>query len=274
VTTVGAPTFDACLAHLAAQDCRFTLRVISHVAPMDAAFQRMMDECRTPYYVQVDEDMLLAPHAVRTLYERIEAAGERVGMFSANLFDEHLQRCIIGVKIFRHAITVRYPFGGIDAFETDQVARFEADGFQAIKVPTGHAPVDGDTLGLHGTLWTNASIYERYATIERRRRTDKPKMYWFAEYPPEFLRRFLDDPSEQNFFALMGVLAGRLASRFGGADAKDFRTYGRLPGFDALRDFLAAFDDLPPGAPVREIGAAPPAAPADSRGAACPRSAS
>jgi hypothetical protein len=37
VTTVGAATFDACMAHLAAQDCRCTLRVIDRVAPMHAA---------------------------------------------------------------------------------------------------------------------------------------------------------------------------------------------------------------------------------------------
>jgi len=277
VTTVGAPTYDACMTHLAAQDCRFSLHVIDHVAPMHAAFQRMLDHCRTPYYVQVDEDMLLFPHAVRTLYERIEAAGERVGMFSANLFDEHLRRCIIGVKIFRHAVAVRYPFDRIDAFETDQVSRFEADGYASIKVAAGYEPVAGDTLGLHGTGWTNEAIYERYATLERRRRTDKPKLYWFGEYSQEFLRRFQEEPSEQNFFALMGVIAGHLASRHGGAYAKDFRTYAALPGFAELCQFLVAFDNLPQGVAVRRIPVTPPVPSAESGDqpdAACRRSAS
>ncbi|MEO8603186.1 MAG: hypothetical protein ABI629_11475 [bacterium] len=248
VTTVGAPTFDACLAHLAAQDCRFTLRVIERVAPMRAAFQRMLDDCRTPFYVQVDEDMLLMPHAVRTLHERIEDGGPQVAMFAANLFDEHLQRCIIGVKIFRHAIARRYPFAHQDAFEIDQVRRFRADGYLAHKVPTGYEPVPGDTLGLHGTRWTPESIYERYATLERRRRTDKPTLFWFVEHAPRFLERFQNDPSEENFFALMGVVAGVLASRHGGATSKDFRTYEALPGFAALREFLSAIEALQPAA--------------------------
>src|SRR5438132_881901 len=55
VTTVGAPSLPACLERLKRQDCTFELCVIDHVAPMHVAFQRMLDECRTPYYVQVDE---------------------------------------------------------------------------------------------------------------------------------------------------------------------------------------------------------------------------
>ena len=77
VTTVGAPSYDACRQHLGAQDCAFRLQVIDRVAPMSAAFQRMLDECPTPFFVQVDEDMLLYPHAVRTLYEASPRADDR-----------------------------------------------------------------------------------------------------------------------------------------------------------------------------------------------------
>src|SRR5262245_22053777 len=104
VTTVGAPTFEQCLRHLREQDCKSRLKIIDHVAPMNAAFQRMLDECRTPYYVQVDEDMLLHPHAVRTLYDTIEAAGPKVAIYAAGLYDVHLERCIHGIKIFRHNV--------------------------------------------------------------------------------------------------------------------------------------------------------------------------
>ncbi len=242
VTTVGAPTFEACLAHLAAQDCRVTLRVIAHVAPMHAAFQRMLDDCTTPYFVQVDEDMLLEPHAVRTLVERIDAAGPQTAMVAGDLWDDHLRRCIIGVKIFRHATARHYPLAPLDHFEVDQVRRFEADGHTVIRAPAGLAPLAGQTLGRHGTQWTAASIYERYATLERRRRETPPRSDWFAVYGSEFLTRFQQRPTEENFFALMGVVAGTLASRQGPAQPKDYRTYGALPGLAALRAFLAAFD--------------------------------
>ena len=143
VTTVGAPTFAACMAHLQAQDCRFTLRLIEYAAPMNVAFQRMLDECTTPYYVQVDEDMLLEPHAVRTLYERIEATSPRAAMFIATLFDAHLDRCIIGVKIYRHDVVRRYPYVVQDSFESDQVRRIEADGYPIARVPITIEPDAG-----------------------------------------------------------------------------------------------------------------------------------
>lgn len=236
VTTVGGPTIDTCLAHLREQDCAFTLRVIEHVAPMDAAFQRMLDECATPYYVQVDEDMLLHPHAVRALYEAIGAAGADVAVVVRNLYDVHLERCVLGVKIFRHAIVRRYPFRAMEAFEVDQVRRFEADGYRLERAPTGPRPVEGETLGMHGTRWTPAAIYERYANLQRRFRGYPERMQWFTEYGPIFLRRFLDDPNDLNAFALLGLLAGQVVDPDG--PAKDYRV--GAAGFDEARAWLEA----------------------------------
>ena len=238
VTTVGAPTFETCMRHLQDQDCTFRLQIIDHVAPMHVAFQRMLDECRTPYYVQVDEDMLLHPHAVRTLYETIEGAGPNVAIYVAELYDVHVERCLQGVKIFRHDLVRRYPFGSGNAFESEQVTQLENDGYVVLRTVCGPHPVPGRTLGLHGTQWTLRSIYERYATLEQSRRARPARLQWFAPYGPEFLRRFLDEPTEENFFALMGVIAGVLGSRRGEPHAKDYRTYDALPGFQALQEFL------------------------------------
>src|SRR5262249_10493069 len=126
VTTVGAPSYDACRQHLAAQDCAYRLEVIDRVAPMNAAFQRMLDDCQTPFFVQVDEDMLLYPHAVRTLYERMAGADASVAMTIADLYDVHLERCILGVKIYRHEIVRRYPFAAAQSFEKLQARQLRA----------------------------------------------------------------------------------------------------------------------------------------------------
>lgn len=257
VTTVGARSFGACIEHLHEQDCTFNVEVIDHVAPMTAAFQRMLDGCRTPYYVQVDEDMILFPHAVRTLYERIEAAGPEFVMYAADLFDPHLNRCIIGVKIFRHEVVRRYPFKPVDGFEVQQVIQMEADGHKVMRTTPGETPVEGDTLGLHGTEWTAESIYERYANLIRRRRTQElGRLVWFAPYPQRFLERFMEDPSEHNFFALMGIVAGVLGSRHGRAADKDFRSYAHLPGLQALREFLADCERSSPESIVAQVAAA------------------
>lgn len=238
VTTVGASSYEACLQRLHLQDCKFAMRVLKDVAPMSAAFQRMLDDSTTPYFVQVDEDMLLHPHAIRTLHERIAEASPEIALFAGNLFDCHLDRCIVGVKIFRHDIVGRYPFVNVEGCEVDQIARLRADGFEVDRLPfpERYARAD-DVFGLHGTEWTPATIYERYLTVQRRSRRRPRAELWFRDYEAMFLERLLREPSELNFYALMGVVAGALSDLDGSGEEKDFRTYRNLRGFRALQAF-------------------------------------
>lgn len=243
LTSVGAPSYDACRAHLRLQDCRYRLEIIRRVAPMSAAFQRMLDRCDTPFFVQVDEDMLLYPHAIRTLHEQIAAAPESVAITIGELYDAHLGRCISGVKIYRHGIVRRYPFENVQSFEKVQVQRMKADGYRVAGDPPARVPCGERTLGLHGTHWTPASIYERYQTLESRRWRHPKDLQWFEEYQRVFLERFIEDPSELNFFALTGTLSGALLGAIGEAGDKDYRTYRALPGF---REARRIFDQLRP----------------------------
>jgi len=48
------------------------------------AFQAMLDTCDTPYYVQVDEDMLLHPDAVRRLHASMRLTSDGVDADSAD----------------------------------------------------------------------------------------------------------------------------------------------------------------------------------------------
>jgi hypothetical protein len=239
VTTVGAPSYGKCMDRLHGQDCNFRLQVIDHVAPLSAAFQQILDKCETPFYVQVDEDMLLYPHAVRSLYERIIASHNKVAILSCLLYDVHLKRCIHGVKIFRHTITRQYPFNDVEGCEWDQVHRIKRDGYIYIRMPKDKATRNSPhTLGLHGTHWTSKSIYERFATFERKRCRGNKTHEWITEYPPIFLKRFLEEDSMLDFFALMGIISGKLASHKGKGREKDYRNYNKLPGFDSLCRFL------------------------------------
>jgi len=239
VTTVGYPTFGSCLEHLRAQDCRFTLRVIDHVAPMSAAFQRMLDECATPYYVQVDEDMLLYPHAVRTLYQRLDGMAPRTVQYVAGLHDVHLDRIIYGLKIFRHAVVRRYPLRDVHGCEWDQVRRMRADGYVDVRVPLEGATRHSEhTLGLHGTYWTPEAVYLRYFVLELTRRMGNRTHEWSRETATIFLQRFMETGSEVDFHGLMGILAGSLADRTTVGREKDYRTYDRTPGLEALRQFV------------------------------------
>lgn len=242
VTTVGAPTLTRCLDHLEAQDCRFDQALIDHVAPMSAAFQRMIDECRTPFYVQVDEDMLLEPHAVRSLYSAIVGAPPTVAVHVADLYDDHLERCIFGVKIFRHEIVRRFPLCSADAFETDQLERLRAEGYAYTLTNPGERPVPGETLGRHGTEWTADSVFERYFTLEKRRQSHPSQMDWFEAHRGRFLERILDAPTETDFFALQGMIAAAFSPRADVASAKDYRRYPNMAGLRAAKALFAALE--------------------------------
>jgi glycosyltransferase involved in cell wall biosynthesis len=247
VTTVGAPTFDECLVHLRRQDCAFRLVVLDGVAPLSAALQRMVDSCETPFYVQVDEDMLLRPHAIRTLHGGIATSDSRVAMVVGSLYDVHLERGIHGVKIVRHEAVRECRLEG----QGDWVAALQADlarsGHVIVRTSLAGATAESpDVLGLHGTRWTPASIYARYAELGRRWRAGAPGLRWFGEYPERFLRRVLDDRSELDLYALMGVMAGVLASPRGAGREKDADVLGDPPGLDELRRFVATVT-APPG---------------------------
>ncbi len=240
VSTVGYPTFENCLTHLRDQDCEFVLKVIESVAPMSAAFQAMMDQCSTPYFVQVDEDMLLYPHAVRTLYDHISREGSQVATIGYGLYDVHLEEVIYSLKVYRHSIVRQFPFRDVDGCEWDQVRRLRDSGYVDIRMPIDGAGRDSAvTLGLHGTHWTPRAVYIRYAMLERKRRKGNRTHDWVVDTAANLMKRFLETRSEVDFYALMGLCAGSLSDRLATDHERDYRSYETTPGFDALERFVS-----------------------------------
>jgi len=252
VSTVGAISFADCMAHLERQDSRFRLRVITNVAPMSAAFQQMLDDCETPFYVQVDEDMILQPHAVRVLYDSIRNTESDVVMATGWLWDVHLGRHIIGVKIFRHGVVRHYPLANVRSCEMDQLARLKRDGYRYLTLPCDSPTEQCEwTLGLHGAHYTPRSIFERYATLEQVLCQYPDKLGWFAAFATEFLSRFRTDTSEINAMALLGILSGRLAGDRPGGE-KDFMAYDCLSGLREAQAFYTACKNVAVTRPARD----------------------
>ena len=221
VTTIGAPSYPACRELLRRQDCTFTMHLLEGITPLSAALQQMLDRCRTPYYVQVDEDMLLYPHAVRTLYERMSSSPPDVAIVVGQLYDVHVERCIQGVKLARHAIARQYPWAD-QPNVLRRLERLAADGHHVLELPAGEDGRAAGALGLHGTHATPEMLYDRYLTLERLRRSSPRQLEWFEPVPARFLRRFLAAPTEADLHALLGILAGAVAGPLPeGAEVRD-----------------------------------------------------
>jgi hypothetical protein len=187
--------------------------------------------------VQVDEDMLLHPHAVRTLHEAMAAAAPDVAVLMRNLYDVHLERCVFGVKIFRHEIVRRYPFRAMEAFEVDQVERFEADGYTMMRCP---AACDRLPVIRSGCTEPDGhrSDLRRYANLQRRRRGYPDRMQWFADYGPD-LPAALSRRSERPQRARAARTDGWPGRRAHGR-AKDYRTRDSVLGIAHVRAWLDA----------------------------------
>jgi hypothetical protein len=88
VIASGEDTYDECLEALHNQDCNFKIDLIRDVYPMSKAFQTMPDQCQTRYFVQVDADIILHPHAIRTLHQAIRQTSFRIYMAYGRLYEE------------------------------------------------------------------------------------------------------------------------------------------------------------------------------------------
>ena len=155
------------------------------------------------------------------------------------LYDGHLQRCILGVKIYRHAIVARYPFADTPFCEQDQNRRLAADGYRVVWPTLEDVTVGSpELLGLHGTDYTDMQAYERYATLEQGRQRAPDRMGWTGDLPHLFLRRVLDGGSRTDLIALLAMVGQTLRPELKRDGEKDYRTYAHLPLLDATLRFV------------------------------------
>jgi MoaA/NifB/PqqE/SkfB family radical SAM enzyme len=247
--TTGDPVAPTAWSALERQNCRFVLERIENVAPMSAAFQQMLVRCRTPYFVQVDEDMILKPGAIRTLYETMRCQPDDVFMYAYMLWDAHLVRGIFGVKVYRHALMRLVEYRDVQSCEQDHFKRLEALGYKYAVPGWSDATLtygSPQVQGQHGTLYTPRAAFERYLDLTEKYR-DVGGSDWYTRYPYEFLTRLLGEERlsaagslEQltDFWALAGAVCGLFSDLSLPRKEKDFRLPPR--GFGELRSHIVA----------------------------------
>jgi sulfatase maturation enzyme AslB (radical SAM superfamily) len=250
--TVGASSAPAALRALKEQGDDINIVPIEYVAPMSAAFQEMLDRCRTRWFVQVDEDMVLKPGAVgRLLQSIVDADGRGISHVVHPLWDDHLDRAILGVKVYDHGIVSKYPYRNVQSCEMDQINRMRADGFDIEITRTDLDTIgreDQDVLGFHGTSYTPREAFERYRDLTQKW-LHTGGNDWFGVWPQRFLRRFIDestsgsklDVSNVDLWSFLGSVVGMAMECPEGE--KDFRTYGGM--VDYARIAVALVDKGP-----------------------------
>lgn len=205
VLTTGEPSTPECLERLRLQDCMFKLELIENVAPMDAAFQAMLDRCTTPMYVQVDADMLLKTDAIRTLRQRMLVQPPDVAMYVAWLWGDDVLRPIQGIKIYRHDICRQFPYEQTLSCEVTQLQKLQAGGYRY--VAQDEPKVEAGCVGVHFACQTPQMAYRRWERLcEKHQKL--PWMGWLKDHIPDLLNRLLADPGPINRAAFIGACVG------------------------------------------------------------------
>jgi GR25 family glycosyltransferase involved in LPS biosynthesis len=192
------PNYEDCKMSLENQTVKFKLKEVKNISPMSKAFQKMIDDCDTDYYIQVDEDMILQPDSIETIYNSLTSSGSNISTIAHMLKDTHLDFNLYGIKGYKHNILKEYPYNlEIISCEVEQVKRLQNDGYDTLMVEK--------VIGYHSPKWTPELIYERYFDL-----IEKWKIFkynWMGELPSKLLKIFQNNPTEINLYALMGAMS-------------------------------------------------------------------
>ena len=232
ILTVGDPAYPACKESVDAQQGGpFHVEIIRNVAPFSAAAQRMIADCRTEFFIQVDEDMILNPDAASRMTALMRRAPADVGMICFHLYDEDRACRIQGIKVYRTAAMKPFAFQNVKASEMDLLDQMAQRGVRWVLHP--------EVMGRHGTLYTPETIYRRYKTMY-----EKDIRQWNTLTSD--IRRKADQFRATGdllaLFALLGAAHGIIEGPRSADREKDARAYG----LNELDIFARLFQHTPP----------------------------
>lgn len=210
------PNYKSCLEALKNQTVIVNIDIIKDYNPMSTAFQQMLVRCKTPYYIEVDEDMVLKPNAIEKMYQSfVEEPNPKIAMIGFQLHDTHIDFIIYGVKIYRYDIFKNYPYDLKNmSCEVEQLDRMKADGYLYKLVE--------EVVGEHSPVWSNELIFERYLNLMEKFK--EFKYIWLESLPRKLLEIFRRDPSEANLYALLGAYTSIASAKRIQVGEKDFTT--------------------------------------------------
>lgn len=227
VISSGEETEADCMSALAAQDCAFRVEHIRDVAPMSAAFQAMPDQCETPYFVQLDADMILEPHAIRALYDAVKCSPFWIYRIAGTLFEEGFG---IGgaVKCWKKSVFRLARFHDCRTVDRDFHRRVRRFGPQIRRID--------DVLGIHRPRHSDFSLYlKTKADVEKWRFLKRPS----PRYALPLFNEILDTRESQSH-RLLGALLGALTGPERLIRSKD--TPFELRYFDKIVSLLGGAD--------------------------------
>lgn len=175
VLSVGEPYAQRAIDSLAVQTIPLRKVVlVENVSPFFRALNEGARQVETPFFVQVDADMILDPNCIEVL---LDAAQEDTGIVVGELRDALSGRAV-GVKLFRTSCFRHAAMPDSLSPDTDLGGRLERLGWRTAYV----GPADGDrpTLGEHRPDYTAAYTYRKFLVegARLRHRAARHGLFW------------------------------------------------------------------------------------------------
>lgn len=201
--------------------------------PMSEAFQAMPDRCQTRYFVQVDADMVLHPHAVRTLYRSVKDSGFRTYRVQGQLYEEGFG---MGgsVKCWKRSIFRLFKFRDARTVDRDLHRRLKRWGFK-------RRTVEG-VLGVHKPRHSSFSRYlKAKSDVEKWRFMRRPVDRFAVGAFEEMLSKYPETRHQ-----VLGALLGALTAMDRVKRSKDIRL--EQDRYQQVLELLGQDNNLSPGA--------------------------
>lgn len=213
VIECGELSLRDCMQHIAEQTVQgFEVKHISNVAPMWRAFEQMHERCDTRYFIQVDVDMLLRPHAVETLIEGLSASPKNTALFVGWLYERDMRIPATGVKIYDLKVFQEFPYRDSLSCEMTQIDQIKRLGFgvEVDTYPKTQDPSDPRILGEHFPCQTEQMAFRRW---ERNLMKARHMGYdYFEKYPKALLQEYIETGDRMKLFAFLGAISGATTS--------------------------------------------------------------
>lgn len=187
-----------CLESIDNQTVKFQLKQIINVQPMNEAFNQMIYQCETPYFIQVDEDMILNPNAIEIIYNQMQKVPINTASCHFKLKDTFLNTVIGSVVIYNHSIIKQFPWQNVIACDNKQREELKGAGYNFL--------IFNEVLGEHHPFWTIKSIFKRFCNKgekEQKFEIDKNCL-------KVLIKKLLQDYNKLNLFAFLGYITGLL----------------------------------------------------------------
>lgn len=163
--TVGSPQFKKTFEAIKKEIERtegVALEIIDKVAPFSKACNTMLEKCKTPYFIQLDEDMILDKGSLQFMLETMEKALEdnpKIAQYVFRLRDKDMGD-ILGVKIYNYSIVSKYSWEDIVSTDRYFNKKLIDDGY-IIKV----LEPKEQTIGTHALYRSDYELFLKSATI-------------------------------------------------------------------------------------------------------------